>query len=63
MSTRTEIGCDAATVALDAEAYAILSRPMKMELTPTNRLRLINENGGLDLLRVPHEEHSTRCDH
>ena len=51
MSRRTEMGCDAATTALDDEAYAILRKTMTMELTPPNRLRLINEQGTLDLVR------------
>jgi hypothetical protein len=45
------MGCDAATTALDDEAYAIVSRTMTMEFTPPNRLRLINESGTLDLVR------------
>ena len=53
MSRRTERGCDAATTALDDAAYAILRKPMTMEHTPPDRLRLINENGTLDLLRDP----------
>ena len=51
MSRRTERGCDAATMALDDEAYAILNETMTMELTPPNRLRLINSIGTLDLVR------------
>ena len=51
MSLRTEMGCDTATTALDDEAYAVLTRTMTMEFTPPSRLRLINENGTLDLLR------------
>jgi len=51
MSTRTERGCDAATEALDDEAYAILTKPMTMELAPPNRLRLTNEIGSLELVR------------
>ncbi|MFL6740829.1 MAG: hypothetical protein ACJ8FG_04385 [Sphingomicrobium sp.] len=51
MSSRTERGCDAARMALDDEAYAILHRTMTMELTPLNRLRLINEKGTVDLVR------------
>jgi hypothetical protein len=51
MSLRTEIGCDAATVALDDQAYGILSKTMTMEFSPPNRLRLVNENGTLDLVR------------
>ena len=51
MSSRTEMGCDAATTALDDEAYAIVSRTMTMEFIPPNRLRLINESGTLDLVR------------
>lgn len=51
MSDRTERGCDAARMALDDEAYAILHEAMTMELTRPNRLRLINEKGTLDLVR------------
>ena len=51
MSARTERGCDAATMALDEEAYTILSETMTMELTPPSHLRLINERGSLDLVR------------
>lgn len=51
MSRRTERGCDAERMALDDESYAILHETMTMELTPPNRLRLINENGTLDLVR------------
>ncbi len=50
-SRRTEIGCDEATEALDDEAYAILTKPMTMEFTPPNLLRLTNENGTLELIR------------
>ena len=49
MSVRTERGCDATTMALDDEAYAILSQTITMELSPPSRLRLINEKGSLDL--------------
>jgi heat shock protein HslJ len=51
MSGRTEIGCDAARMALDDEVYAILRKTMTMEFLPPNRLRLINEKGALDLAR------------
>ena len=51
MSRRTERGCDAASEALDDEAYGILRRTMNMEFTPPDRLRLINENGTLELVR------------
>jgi hypothetical protein len=51
MSHRTERGCDAAREALDDEAYAVLSEPMTMEFNRPNRLRLINENGSLELVR------------
>jgi len=51
MSHRTERGCDAATMALEDEAYAIVSKTMTMELTPPNRLRLVNESGTLELVR------------
>jgi hypothetical protein len=51
MSTRTEIGCDSATAALDDEAYAILSKTMTMKFTSPNGLRLANDNGTLDLVR------------
>ncbi|MFL6738305.1 MAG: META domain-containing protein [Sphingomicrobium sp.] len=51
MSRRTERGCDAASMALDDDAYAVLNKTMTMEFTPPSRLRLINENGTLDLVR------------
>lgn len=51
MSTRTERGCDAAREALDDEAYAILTKPMTMEIAQPNRLRLTNEIGSLELVR------------
>jgi len=51
MSLRTERGCDAATMALDEEAYAILRATTTMEFAPPNRLRLINESGSLELVR------------
>lgn len=51
MSTRTERGCDPATVALDDEAYAILRETMTMEFSPPGHLRLINAIGTLDLVR------------
>jgi heat shock protein HslJ len=51
MSFRTERGCDPDTMALDDQAYAILSKTMTMEFTRPSRLRLINENGRLDLAR------------
>ena len=51
MSSRTERGCDPATMALDDEAYAILRTTMTMEFTPPRRLRLSNDNGTLELVR------------
>ena len=51
MSHRTERGCNAATMALDDAAYAILKETMTMEFTPPNRLRLINTAGTLELVR------------
>jgi heat shock protein HslJ len=50
-SSKTEMGCDAATMTLEQQAHAILRLPMTMELTPPARLRLINEAGTLDLVR------------
>jgi hypothetical protein len=38
-------------MALEEQAYAVLTTPITMELTPPNRLRLINEKGTLDLVR------------
>ena len=52
MSRRTERGCDAATMALDDEAYAILHNSMAMELTAADCLRLVNEQGTLQLARI-----------
>jgi hypothetical protein len=37
--------------AVEERALAILTRPLTMELTPPDRLRLVNEAGSLDLLR------------
>ena len=51
MSFRTERGCDAATMALDDKAFAILNLTMTMEFTPPDQLRLVNEIGTLDLVR------------
>ncbi len=36
----------------EAEALAVLRLPMTMELTPPDRLRLVNEAGSLDLVRT-----------
>ncbi|MFL6725832.1 MAG: hypothetical protein ACJ8FS_04880 [Sphingomicrobium sp.] len=44
---------------LDDEAYSILHKTMTMEFTPPNRLRLINENGTLELLRSLTERAAT----
>ena len=51
MSRRTERGCDAATEALDDEAYVILRNTMTLEFTGPNRMRLANEKGALELIR------------
>ncbi len=51
MSDRTEMGCDRQTEALEEQAYAILRKTMTMEFIPPGRLRLINENGTVDLVR------------
>lgn len=50
-SSKTEIGCDAGTMATEEQAHAILRLPMTMEITPPARLRLINEAGTIDLVR------------
>jgi heat shock protein HslJ len=50
-SMKTEIGCDPATMAIEEQTHAILRLAMTMELTPPDRLRLINEKGTLDLVR------------
>ena len=52
MSVRTERGCDPDRMAIDDQAYAVLSKVMTMEFTPPSRLRLINEYGTLDLVPV-----------
>jgi hypothetical protein len=51
MSHRTERGCDPVTMALDDEAYAILAKTLTMEFTGSDRLRLINERGAIELVR------------
>jgi hypothetical protein len=51
MSRRTERGCDPAVMALDDESYEILRKPLTMQLTALNHLRLINGTGTLDLVR------------
>ena len=48
---RTERGCDERIMAQEEHADAILRLPVTMELTPPGRLRLVNENGTLDLVR------------
>ena len=51
MSSMTERGCGPVTEALEEQAHAILRKPMTIELTPPHRLRLVNENGTLELVR------------
>lgn len=48
----TERGCDAAREGTEQQAIAILRAAMTMELTEPNRLRLVNEFGTIDLVRV-----------
>jgi heat shock protein HslJ len=50
-STKSEMGCDAATMAVEEQAHGILRLPINMEFTPPARLRLINEAGTLELVR------------
>lgn len=50
---RTERGCDERIIAQEEQGYAIPRLPVTMELTPANRLRLVNEHGTLDLVRQP----------
>lgn len=51
-SRMTERGCGSPIdTAREKAAHAILRLPMTMELTPPDRLRLINEAGTLDLVR------------
>ena len=52
MSRRTERGCGEATAALDDEAYAILTEPMTMALTPADGMRLSNPKGTIELVRT-----------
>lgn len=54
-SHKTERGCDAVTTALEEQAYAVLRKSMTMEFTPPGGLRLINEQGTLELKRVAAE--------
>lgn len=51
MSSRTERGCDPATMTLDDQAYAVLREAMTMEVTLPRGLRLINDHGTVDLVR------------
>jgi uncharacterized membrane protein len=48
----TEKGCDRTRMQIDDAAIAILRRPMTMEFTPPDRLRLINESGTIELVRA-----------
>lgn len=50
-SMRTERGCDERIMAQEEQGYAILRLPVTMELTPPDRLRIVNENGTMDLIR------------
>lgn len=47
----TEMACEPSRMQAEAEMIAILRLPMTMELTPPDRLRLVNEAGTLDLVR------------
>ena len=51
MSHRTERGFDAATMAVEDAACAILKEAVTMKFAPPNRLRLINAIGTLELVR------------
>lgn len=51
-SRRTERGCDSAKEALDDEAYALLAKKMSIEFTSPDRLRLVNDNGTMQLIRA-----------
>jgi heat shock protein HslJ len=47
----TERACTPDIQRIDDLAGAVLRLPMTMELTPPNRLRLVNESGSIDLIR------------
>lgn len=47
----TERGCDEPLMRIEEQGGRIIRLPMTMELTPPDRLRLINEAGTLDLVR------------
>ncbi|WP_300974192.1 META domain-containing protein [Sphingomonas sp. LHG3406-1] len=47
----TERGCEPERMQVDEQAAAVLRQPMTMELTPPDRLRLINAGGIIDLVR------------
>ena len=47
----TERACAPALMQVDERVAAILRLPVTMELTPPDRLRLINEGGTIDLVR------------
>lgn len=50
-SMKTKRGCDAATIALEERAYAILRTVMTMDFDAPGELRLISEKGNLNLKR------------
>lgn len=52
MSTMTERGCDPEVIALEELTYSILRKTLTMEMTPPDRMRLINEVGSVDLVRA-----------
>jgi hypothetical protein len=51
MARMTERGCNPGGMASETGAHAIPSKAMTMALTPPGRLRLINDNGTLELVR------------
>ena len=51
MAFRTERGCGEAVEALDDEVYAILTKPMAIEIISPDLLRLTNEKGSLNFVR------------
>jgi hypothetical protein len=50
-SVITERGCDAAVMVIEEQAYAILREPLGVAFNGSERLRLSNASGSVELAR------------